>query len=152
MQTLLEINQVSLQVVTAYIAHIKSLYPDPDDGAERLLLVLRIYRWHIARYHENTAVTFDELMTLKHGIRETELLLEDIFESEPQRLQGWYHGRKPENQAQRLVNLLSELILELTKEIQANEDLFPELKFAFDRERAQYRASLEAAREAEQID
>ena len=146
---MISVPEMQVNIVRAYRKHIEEIYPDKADGADRLILVLKIYEWHLRRYRDRKAATLEQLQTLKHGIRQAELLLHEIFENVPEDMQGWHMGCKERNQAQRLANLLWEIVLELTKEIQANEALYPELKFAFDRERAQYRRMLEEAREAE---
>ena len=79
------------------------------------------------------------LETIKHCVRQAEIILQDIQENEPVMMIGWYMGCIATNPAQRLCNVLSSLLLELTKEIVHTEEQYPELKFAFDRERASYR-------------
>jgi hypothetical protein len=143
------IQQIQLRAVRAYLVWVDELYPDKVDGADRLILVLRIYEWQLRRSAKPMPVNPDQMATLKHGVRTAENLLHDIQENEPAMMKDWYLGCTPQNQAQRLAHLLWEIVLELTKEIQANEALYPELKFAFDRERAKYRRMLEEAREAE---
>jgi hypothetical protein len=125
------------------------MYADDLTETDRPIVVLKIYEWHLRRYRDRKPLNPDQMATSKHGIRQAELLLHDIWENVPEDMQGWYMGCKERNQAQRLANLLWQIVMELTKEIQANEALYPELKFAFDRERAQYRQMLEEAREAE---
>jgi len=143
------IQQIQLNTVRAYSAHIKALYPAEEDGADRLLMVLRIYEWQLVRFQRNLPATLDQLGTLKHGIRQGELLLVDIQENEPELMAGWDVGCSPSNDAQFLANLLWELILSLTKEIVQTEELHPGLKEQFDRERAEYRVMLSDALESE---
>jgi hypothetical protein len=148
---MLSIQQIQLNTVRAYSAHIKALYPNEEDGADRLLMVLRIYEWHLVRYQTNLPATLDQLGTLKHGIRQGELLLLDIQENEPELMEGWRVGCTSTNEAQFLANLLWELIMSLTQEIVHTEELHPGLKAEFDRERAEYRVMLEDALEAEAL-
>ena len=75
-------------------------------------------------------------MTLKQGVREAESFLHEILDGDNSHV----------------AELLWAVILELTKEIMAVESLFPELQSAFERERAQYRARHDDAREAERLD
>jgi hypothetical protein len=151
MQTLFEKNQISLKLLGAFISHIEDRYPDEasrKDGADNLLTVLRIYKWHLMQYAQCKAATWDQLATLKHGAREAELILVDILENESARMAGWYSGGTAKNTAQRIANMLSQIILELTKEITLNEEIYPELKDAFDRERESYRKMKSEAEEA----
>lgn len=143
--------QLRLNILRAYISHVQNLYPNEEDGADRLLLVLRIYEWHLNRMHSKHSVSFDQLTMLKTGVRQAELLLNDILLNESNNMTNWFAGCTAENTAQELANLTSEVIEELTQEIAANEALYPELKFVFDRERAQYRARYEEAVEAEAL-
>jgi hypothetical protein len=141
----MNVQQMQLNAVRAYIAWVKELYPNKEDGADRLLMVLQIYEWQLRRAKDRKPVNPDQMATLKHGIREAELLYSDIIENEAEEMSGWYAGCVPTNQAQRLCNLLCELILEFTQEVIANEALYPALKPMFDRERAQYRKLKEEA-------
>jgi hypothetical protein len=143
------IQEIQLRAVRAYMDWVDKLYPDKIDGADRLILVLRIYEWQLRRSAKPKPVNPDQMGTLKHGVRTAEILLNDIQENEPEMMKDWYLGCTPQNQAQKLANLLWQLVMSFTAEIQENEALYPELKFAFDRERAQYRRMLEEAREAE---
>ena len=135
----MNIQQIQLNAVRAYIAWVRELYPDEVDGADCLILVLRIYEWQLRRYALNRPATLDELSTLKHGIGEAEILINAIHENEPASMQGWYIGCNPTNQAQRLCSLLWQLVMSLTQEIVETERQHPALKPAFDRERAEYR-------------
>ena len=142
---MLSIRQINLNVCTAYITWVQELYADNLAEADRLLLVLNIYQWHLRRYADRKPATPDQMGTMKHEIRQSELLLEDIHENEPEMMQGWHVGCKEKNQAQRLANLMWEIIMELTMEVQENEALYPALKPEFDRERASYRKMKNAA-------
>ena len=148
---MLPLYQVRLNIVRAYINYITELYPNEEDGADRLLLVLRIYRWHLGRSGIHRPLSFDHLQMAKTGVRQAELILQDIQENEPELMNGWYAGCPASNQGQHLANLLCELILEFTQTIIANENLFPELKQAFDRERAEYRRMKHEAEKAESL-
>ena len=149
---MISIQELQLNIVRAYISWVRELYPNEEDGADRLILVLRIYEWHLRRYAQRKPATPDQIATLKHGIRQAEILLLDIFENEPAMMAGWYLGCIEKNEAQRLANLLSQLSLELTKEVIANEALYPALKPMFDRERAEYRRMKAEAEGATRID
>jgi hypothetical protein len=72
------IQQIQLRAVRAYIDRVDELYPDKVDGADRLILVLRIYEWQLRRYALNKPATLDQLGTLKHGIRTAEILINAI--------------------------------------------------------------------------
>jgi hypothetical protein len=144
----MNIPQIQLNAVHAYIAWVRDLYPNEEDGADRLILVLQIYEWQLRRYKNLKPVNPDQMATLKHGIRTAELILDDIWVNEPEMMQGWYMGCPSQNEAQRLANLLWQITLEFTKEIQANEELYPALKPMFDRERAEYRRMKDEAEEA----
>jgi hypothetical protein len=148
----MNIQQIQLNAVRCYIDWVRELYPNEEDGADRLILVLKIYEWQLRRYKNLKPLNSDQMATLKHGIRTAELLIHDIWENEAEMMQGWYLGCTPQNEAQKLANLLWQITLEFTKEIQANEELYPALKPMFDRERAEYRKLLEDAREADRIE
>jgi hypothetical protein len=123
-----------------------------DEGrieAGRFVTVLKIYRWHLHRFDKHQAATPDELGTLKHGVRTAEIILAELKENCPIELEQWYAGCEPSNYAQRFSNHLSAIIAALSEEITANEALYPELKFAFDRERESYRQMKQDAEEAE---
>jgi hypothetical protein len=124
------------------------LYPDKVDGADRLILVLRIYEWQLRRFALNKPAALDQLGTLKHGIRTAEILINSIHENEAAMMEDWRLGCKPENQAQSLCSLLWQIVMALTAEVEENERLYPELKPIFDKERAQYRQMKDAADEA----
>jgi hypothetical protein len=70
------------------------------------LMVLRIYEWQLVRLQRNLQATLDQLGTLKHGIRQGELLLLDIQENEPELMAGRHLGSTSSNDAQFLANLL----------------------------------------------
>ncbi|WP_433963852.1 hypothetical protein [Tunturiibacter gelidiferens] len=146
------IQEIQLNAVRAYIAWVRDLYPNEEDGAARLILVLQIYEWQLRRYKNLKPVNPDQMATLKHGIRTAELILDDIWENQQEMMQGWYLGCTPQNEAQRLANLLWQITLEFTKEIQANEQFYPALKPMFDKERVEYRKMLDDVREADRID
>jgi hypothetical protein len=153
--SMLSIQKIQLNICDAYLAWVRELYPNEEDGADRLILVLRIYRWHLHRYAIHAtpkALTLNQLQMFKTCIRTAELLIADIHENEPEMMSGWYMGCLTDNQAQRLANLMWEICLELTKEIQANEELYPDLKPAFDRERATYRRMKFEAEQAMSLD
>ena len=141
-------HQVELNVCRAYFRYVEQR-KTPDDSTQDLLLVLQIYEWQLLRKSKRIPLKLDQLSTLKHGIRLAERIHLSTIEAEPSLMAGWYAGYIPNNQPQMMANLLCELILEFTKEIVANEALYPELKFAFDRERAQYRTMLYDAQEAD---
>jgi hypothetical protein len=133
------IQQIQLRAVRAYIAWVDELYPDKLHGADRLILVLRIYEWQLRRSAKPKPVNPDEMATLKHGVRTAENLLHDIQENESEMMKDWYLGCSPQNQAQKLANLLWQIVMSFTQEIQENEALYPALKPMFDKERADYR-------------
>ena len=135
---MISVPEIQLNVCAAYIAHVKEKFPVQTYESNKLLLILEIYQWHLKRFAQEKACTYDQLMTLKTGIRQSEVLLRHIAVNDRPR------------EAQHLSKLLWAIILELTKEVDANERLYPELKPEFDRERAQYREMLEDALEAEQ--
>jgi hypothetical protein len=141
----MNIRQIQLNAVRAYIDWVHELYPNKEDGADRLILVLQIYEWQLLRSAKPKPVNPDEMATLKHGVRTAELVLNAIQENEPARMQGWYLGCTPQNQAQKVANLLWEIVMSFTAEIQENEALYPALKPMFDGERAAYRRMLEEA-------
>jgi len=149
---MLSTHQLDLKVCTAYITWVEELYADNPHEADRLLLVLKIYQWQLRRSANPKPVNPDQMATLKHGVRQAEILMEDIHENESEDMKDWYLGCKENNQAQRLVNLLWEIVMSLTAEIQENEALYPALKPMFDRERAAYRRMKEAADEAMSLD
>ena len=145
---MLNIRQLNLNICTAYLAWVRELYPNEEDGADRLITVLRIYRWQLRRYVKQAIpapLTLDQIQMYKTGIRISECLLEDINENEPEAMHGWYWGSHEQNQAQRLANILCDLIMEFTKEITEAELQHPALKKQFDDERAEYRAMKDAA-------
>jgi hypothetical protein len=47
---MLSIRQLNLNICSAYLAWVQELYPNEEDGADRLILVLKIYQWHLRRY------------------------------------------------------------------------------------------------------
>jgi hypothetical protein len=142
---------VAIQLVDAYIKQIEDEYRGHEDEAGSLVLVLKIYKMSLRQKHKREVISPDMLATYKHGVRQAELLLNNLTENEPELMVGWYIGIEAQNAAQRLANILWELVLELTQQIMATEAMFPELKPAFDRERRQYRKMLEEAREAEAL-
>jgi hypothetical protein len=131
--------QLQLNIVKAYIAHVQELYADEPHEVSRLILVLQIYEWQLRRYRLKKAATLDQLGTLKHGIRTAELILEDVHDNEPQRMQGWFFGCSPKNEAQRLCSLLWQIVVSLTREIVEVERMHHAMKPQFDEERARYR-------------
>jgi hypothetical protein len=135
----MNIQQIQLNAVRAYIDWVRKLYPTEEAGAASLIMVMQIYEWHLRRYQLKSPATLDELSTLKHGIREAEILIHAIHDNEPSRMQGWYLGCNPANQAQSLCSLLWQLVMSLAQEIVETEGQHPALKPMFDRERAEYR-------------
>jgi hypothetical protein len=145
---MLSIQEIQLNAVRAYITWVKELYPDEEDGADRLIKVLKIYEWQLLRYKNLKPVNPDQMATLKHGIRTAELVLESIQENEAEMMQDWYLGCTPQNEAQKLANLLWQITMSFTAEVHENESLYPALKPMFDKERAEYRRMKEEADEA----
>jgi len=143
------IQEIQLRAVRAYIAWVEQLYPNKEDGADRLILVLRIYEWQLRRYALNKPATLDQLGTLKHGIRTAEILINAIHENEAEMMEDWRLWCKPKNQAQSLCSLLWKIVTALTQEVQETERRYPELKDAFDSERASYRKMKDEAEEAD---
>lgn len=129
--------QIELNVCRGYIQRVQETFPAGAYYADRYLLILQIREWQLKRHLKRVPVTLDELPTLKHGIRSAELFLEQINGGEPR----WVAGE--------IAGILCAVILEFTKEIVHTEELHPELKPAFDRERAQYRAMRADALEGE---
>ena len=134
--------RITLNLIRLFIADTEGLCSDDEDIADRLLCVLRTYEADLVRHTEDKLTTFDELLDMKEAIRETNELLYDLAESEAQMMQGWHHGITPRNSAQHVANVLSEIHLELSKATLAQEELYPELKFAFDRIRQRQAAGL----------
>jgi hypothetical protein len=149
---MISIQQMQLNIVRAYIDWVDELYPDKVDGADRLILVLKIYEWQLRRYELKKLATLDQLGTLKHGIRIAEILINAIHENEAEMMKGWRLGCKPKNQAQSLCSLLWQIVMALTAEVVETERLYPELKPMFDRERVRYRQMKDAAEEAGQLE
>jgi hypothetical protein len=145
-------NEVSLRLIKLYIKHIEELFADDPKDAENLLMVLQCYKHSLLRRSKPHAVDFDWLWLLKHNLRQAENILVEILEDGPDLMAGWFMGRKATNPAQHLSNVLTELILEFTKEIVQTEAMFPELKPAFDRERSEYRRMKEEAEEAQRYE
>ena len=140
--------ELSLRLVDSFIEHVKAVYPNLDNGADRLVLILRIYRLSLRRRMNPSATRIEILASLKHGIREAELLLEDIWENESQMMAGWLWGIPANNPAQQLANLLWEVVMTLTQEVMAIEAMFPGMRQGFDREREQYRKMKSDSEEA----
>ena len=140
--------ELSLRLVNSYIEHVRAVYPNLDNGADRLVLILRIYRLSLRRRLKPSAARLEILASLKHAIREAELLLEDIWENESQMMAGWFWGIEPNNPAQQLANLLWEVVMSLTQEAMAIEATFPGMREVFDREREQYRKMKSDSEEA----
>jgi hypothetical protein len=86
------IEQTQIRAVRAYINWVDELYPDKVDGADYLILVLRIYEWQLRRYALNKPATLDQLGTLKHGIRTAEIVINAIHENEAEMMKGWRLG------------------------------------------------------------
>lgn len=145
-------NEVSLRLIRLYIAHIESLFTDDPKDAEKVTMVLQVYKLSLIRRSKPHAVDFDWLWLLKHNLRQAEDILVEILENEQECMQGWFMGCQATNQLQHLSNVLSELILEFTKEIVQTEEMFPHLKPEFDRERSEYRRMKAEAEEAEQYE
>jgi hypothetical protein len=122
-----------------------------DISGGRFIQVLKIYRWHLLRAERCIPATLDQLGTLKHGIRTAERILESLAVEAADDLEGWYLGCSPANNIHRFANTLWAIIMALTAEVQENERLYPELKDAFDRERANYRKMKDEAEEAESL-
>ena len=140
--------ELSLRLVNSYIEHVRAVYPNLDNGADRLVLILRIYRLSLRRRMKPSAARLDILASLKHAIRDAELLLEDIWENESQMMAGWLWGIPANNPAQQLANLLWEVVMSLTQEAMAIEATFPGMREVFDREREQYRKMKSGSEEA----
>lgn len=131
--------EVSRRLITLYIEHIESLYADNPKDAEKLVTILKVYKHSLKRRTKPQPVDFDWLWLLKHNLRQAENVLVEILENEPELMLGWFMGCKATNPAQHLSNVLTEIILEFTKEIMQTESMFPHLKAEFDKERAEYR-------------
>ena len=133
---MISIPQIELNVCNAYIAYLKDKFPVPSYESKKFMFILEIYRWQLRRRVRNIPLKLDQLDTLKTGVRNAEdfLLMID--------------GGSPRAVAEEIAEILRSIILELTEEIVVNEELYPELKPAFDLERRQYRAMREAALEA----
>ena len=121
-------------MVRAYIAHVTAQYAVPTIEVDRLLMILKIYEWQQRRFILKRARGLDNLATLKHGVREAERFLEDFAD-----------GKNLPSDA---IELVLSIILELTKEIIHTEELYPDMRFIFDRERAHYRTMKNEADEA----
>jgi hypothetical protein len=132
--------QIELRTCNAYIAYLKDKFPVPSYESKSFMFILEIYRWQLRRKVRGIPLKLDQLDTLKTGARNAENFLLMI------------DGGSPRTVAEEIAEILRSIILELTKEIVVNEELYPELKSNFDRERAEYRAMREAALEAELVE
>jgi hypothetical protein len=143
----------NLELLNSFLGAVEQYHAaNPDIHSGRYIQVLTIYRWHLLRAKQQKAATLDELPTLKHGVRTAEIILHAIRDLEPEAFEDFYFGCNPQNQPQRFANSLWTIIMSLTMEIQENEHLYPELKDAFDRERAEYRRIKLEAEEAMSLD
>lgn len=77
--TLISNSQRSLNLVRLLIEQTQELYPNQEDGSDRLILVLRIYEGDLIRIIDGRLATLDELAHLKQGVREAGALLEDLI-------------------------------------------------------------------------
>ena len=122
---------------------------DPTDiDGSRYILLLKIFRWQLLRRERSKPAGLDDLGVLKTGIRNAELLLETVHTNEAAAMEGWHFGCNPKNAQQRFCNFIWMAVLSLTAEVIATERQHPQLKDAFDRERADYRKMKLEAEEA----
>lgn len=133
---MISIPQIELNVCLAYQARIRETFPVPTYESEKFLLILRIYEWQLKRRQAKKAATWDELATLKHGVRQAEWFIHELQDR-----------TEHDDIAKEIHEVLWEIVVELTQDIMANEALYPELKPAFNREREQYRRMKEEAEE-----
>ena len=111
----------TLEILKAYIAFITASCPDGEDGAEKLLLALRIYKHDLRRRLGIIPAPPNWVYTLHTGRRIAEELLADIFADGREEMAGWHSGSQATNHLQRVTNILLALILELSGEINALE-------------------------------
>ena len=72
--------QVELNVINGYIDHVKRLSPANAYYARRYILILEIQASQLKRYLRKIPLKLDELATLKHGIRNAERFLNEIYD------------------------------------------------------------------------
>ena len=111
---------LALRILKEYIEFIQELYADDPVSARPLIAVFEIYECSLARSSQDRAPTLDQLAAVVQGIGWARRLLNEIIDNEPLRVWGWYWGCKPANRVQRLVSILSELVMDMTQEITAN--------------------------------
>ena len=123
---------LALRILKEYIEFIQELYADDPVSARPLIAVFEIYECSLARSSQDRAPTLDQLAAVVRGIGWARRLLNEIINNEPLRVWGWHWGCKPANRVQRLVSILSELVMDMTQEITANWPLFPEVTRQYD--------------------
>jgi hypothetical protein len=139
-QPMISTAQIELNTCNAYIAHLNDIFTVPTYESKQLLLILEIYRWQLRRKVRSIPLKLDQLATLKTGVRNAENFMVMI------------DGGSPRAVAEEIAEILRSIILELTKEIVVNEELYPHLKSAFDEERRAYRKMRNDAIEADEDD
>ena len=134
--------EIRLNLIDLVSEQVRGAYSEPsppDEGQDALLKLLNIYRADTVRKMHGERGDRDYLWgSLRVGVRLAGSLMQGIQEHEYESLAGWYLGKQPANKVQLLYNLVSETALELSVSIMEVESRYPEDKWMFDRERADY--------------
>lgn len=134
--------QTRVNLIDLVKEYVQEMYPEPspDEGQHAFLDLLQIYRTDTIRRMQGVPGDLDYLSSgLKVGVRLAGSLMQELQESNPEAMVGWYYNCTPRNMAHRFYNLLYETALELSWSILEIESQHPDLKDEFDRERTEYR-------------
>jgi hypothetical protein len=119
--------QIEMNIIRAYIEHIKERFPVGTYLSSRYLLILEIRQWQLKRKLLKKPATLTTRKTLLHGHREAERFLFDIDSGD----------RK--DVISEIEDILQAIAVEFFAEIQQIEAQHPELDKEFAREREEYR-------------
>lgn len=143
-----------INFLAGYIATIEHVYADEigEQPSDRLVMVLKIFRFDLKRRVANKPCSLDWLETLKTGVRESARIVENLFELESGAMGGWSIGQPARNTQQGLAAILLVLVNDLAGVIHETEKLYPEMTAQFDAERIRWHQIKSEAEEADRIE
>jgi hypothetical protein len=142
MNSIQDENQIRLNLLGLFAAHVRELSEEEDDReeADLLLQVTETYADELEGQMKDyrSRGTIEYLSRLKDAVRAANTLVNWICQNRADDIAGWSYGCRPTNTVQRIHNLLWEACLELTKTILKIEALYPEFSHYFKIEREIY--------------
>ena len=146
-------NDIQVKIDLVRLTTSKVLNADVwNEQAESIVSVLRAYERSLVRYQLNIPNSFDDVDEMNQAIRDAGCLVVDIGRRCHEYMQGWYHGKTPDNVPQAFANLLSRAIWDLSLYVNVFERQFPSLKETFDAERRHHAQLIQEQEDREEAE